>query len=55
LEDFLIKEKEFNLQMTKKQLKIAIPQEIILNKIYEIRGQKVMLDSPDSYRDSGAL
>jgi hypothetical protein len=39
---FLIK--EFDLEMTKKQQKIAIPQEIILNKIYEIRGQKVMLD-----------
>ena len=31
--------------MAKKKTEIAIPQEIILNKIYEIRGQKVMLDS----------
>ena len=30
--------------MAKKQTEIAIPQEIILNKIYEIRKQKVMLD-----------
>ncbi len=30
--------------MTKKQTAIAIPEEIIMSKIYEIRGQKVMLD-----------
>ena len=30
--------------MTKKQTEIAIPQEVILSKIYEIRGEKVMLD-----------
>jgi hypothetical protein len=31
--------------MAKKQTEITIPKEIILSKIYEIRGQKVMLDS----------
>ncbi len=31
--------------MAKKQTAIIIPKEIILSKIYEIRGQKVMLDS----------
>ena len=30
--------------MSKKQAEIVVPKEIILNKIYEIRGQKVMLD-----------
>lgn len=29
----------------------ALPEEVILNKIYLIRGHKVMLDNPDSYRD----
>lgn len=31
--------------MAKKQIEIAIPKEIILSKIYEVREQKVMLDS----------
>jgi len=31
--------------MAKKQTEITIPQEVILSKIYEIRGEKVMLDS----------
>ena len=30
--------------MAKQQAAIAIPEEIIMSKIYEIRGQKVMLD-----------
>lgn len=30
--------------MAKKQTELAIPKEIILSKIFEIRGQKVMLD-----------
>lgn len=30
--------------MAKKQTEIAIPQEVVMSKIYEIRGQKVMLD-----------
>ena len=30
--------------MTKKQSAIAIPEEVVMSKIYEIRGQKVMLD-----------
>lgn len=30
--------------MAKKQIALAIPKEIILSKIFEIRGQKVMLD-----------
>ena len=37
-------EKRMIKNMAKKKTEIAIPQEIILNKIYEIRGQKVMLD-----------
>ena len=31
--------------MAKKQTAIAIPEEIIASKIYQLRGQKVMLDS----------
>ena len=30
--------------MAKKQAALAIPKDIILSKIFEIRGQKVMLD-----------
>lgn len=30
--------------MAKKQTEIAIPQEVVMSKIYEVRGQKVMLD-----------
>ena len=31
--------------MAKQQTAIAIPEEVVMSKIYEIRGQKVMLDS----------
>lgn len=31
--------------MTKKDLVSVVPDEIVMNKIYFIRGQKVMLDS----------
>lgn len=31
--------------MAKKKAEIVIPQEVLMRKIYEIRGQKVMLDS----------
>ncbi len=31
--------------MAKKKTEIAIPQEVLMSKIHEIRGQKVMLDS----------
>lgn len=30
--------------MAKVQIPIAIPEEVVISKIYEIRGQKVMLD-----------
>ncbi len=30
--------------MAKKKLEIAVPDEIVLNKIYLIRGEKVMID-----------
>lgn len=30
--------------MAKEQIPIAIPEEVVISKIYEIRGQKVMLD-----------
>ena len=30
--------------MTKNEAEIAVPDEVILNKIYLIRGKKVMLD-----------
>lgn len=30
--------------MAKKQIVLAIPDEIIMNQIYFIRGQKVMID-----------
>lgn len=33
-----------NAIMTKKDMEISIPDEIIMNKIYFIREQKVMLD-----------
>lgn len=34
---------------------IIFTEEAVLNKIYTIRNQKVMMDSPDSYRDSRTL
>ncbi len=30
--------------MTKKQTQIAVPDEVVLSKIYQVRGQKVMID-----------
>lgn len=30
--------------MAKKYVKILIPQDVIVSKIYEIRGEKVMID-----------
>lgn len=35
---------KYHENMTKKQSAIAIPEEVVMSKIYEIRGQKVMLD-----------
>lgn len=32
-------------KMTKKDIVLSIPDELIMNKIYYIRGHKVMLDS----------
>jgi hypothetical protein len=31
--------------MMKKEKKLSIPDEIVMNKIYVVRGQKVMVDS----------
>jgi len=33
------------MAMAKKNAEIVIPQGVLMNKIHEIRGQKVMLDS----------
>ena len=36
---------QLNNKMAKKNTEIAIPDEVVMNKIYFIRGQKVILDS----------
>ncbi len=34
---------------------VPFTEDVVLNKIYTIRNQKVMLDSPDSYWDGRTL